>query len=99
MKHYVGSQPAFDPLALDPGEAGVYEADDEPLAVYRDDEGELHARSAVCSHMGSLVSWNDGERTRDCPCHGSRFDVDGEVLDTPAVDGLDDVSLSDEHWS
>jgi len=66
-----------------------------PVAVYRDDDGEMHARSAVCPHMGCLVSWNDGERSWDCPCHGSRFDIDGEVLDTPAVDGLGDVSMPD----
>ncbi len=99
MKHYVedylGSQPSLEDVDLDPGDAGVYEADDDPVAVYRDDDGELHARSAVCPHKGCLVSWNDGERSWDCPCHGSRFDVDGEVLDTPAVHGLDDVSLPD----
>jgi len=99
MKHYfedyLGSQPALDPLDIDPGEAGVYDVDDDPVAVYRDDDGEIHARSAVCPHMGCVVSWNDGEQSWDCPCHGSRFDVDGDVLDTPAVEGLDDVSLSD----
>jgi len=97
MRHYVadslGSQPSLESVALDPGEAGVYEVADDPVAVYRDDDGEIHARSAVCPHMGCLVSWNDGERSWDCPCHGSRFDIDGEVLDTPAVDGLDDVSV------
>jgi glycine/D-amino acid oxidase-like deaminating enzyme/nitrite reductase/ring-hydroxylating ferredoxin subunit len=97
MKHffsgYVDSQPDLDRLDLQPGDAGVYEFDGDPVAVYRDDDGEIHARSAVCPHMGCLVSWNDGERSWDCPCHGSRFGVDGEVLDTPAVDGLDEVSL------
>ncbi|MDS0284614.1 FAD-dependent oxidoreductase [Haloarcula onubensis] len=100
MEHYaedyLGSRPAVERADLDPGEAGVYEADGDPVAVYRDDDGERHTRSAVCPHLGCLVSWNDGERSWDCPCHGSRFDVDGEVLDTPAVEGLDDVSLSDE---
>ncbi|MDS0261304.1 FAD-dependent oxidoreductase [Haloarcula sp. S1CR25-12] len=100
MKHffstYLDSQQALDRVALDPGEAGVFESDDDPVALYRDDDGELHARSAVCPHMGCLVSWNDGERSWDCPCHGSRFDVDGDVLDTPAVDGLDEVSLPGE---
>jgi len=99
MRHYfedyLGSRPSLDPLALDPGEAGVYEFDDDPVAVYRDEDGEVHARSAVCPHMGCLVDWNDGEKSWDCPCHGSRFGVDGEVLDTPAVDGLEDVSLPD----
>jgi len=74
--------------------AKLDEAEDGPVAVYRDD-GEIHARSAVCPHMGYLVSWNDGEQSWDCPCHGSRFDVDGEGLDTPVVDGLADVPLPD----
>ncbi|MBX0305894.1 FAD-dependent oxidoreductase [Haloarcula salinisoli] len=95
IEDYLGSQPSLDTVDLDPGDAGVYEVDDDPLAVYRDDDGEIHARSAVCPHKGCLVAWNDGERSWDCPCHGSRFGVDGEVLDTPAVHGLDDVSLQD----
>jgi len=93
---YLDSRPPLAPHELDPGDAGVYEVDGDDVAAYRDPEGELHTRSAVCPHMGCLVAWNDGEQSWDCPCHGSRFDVDGDVLDTPAVDGLDDVSLSDE---
>ena len=94
-KDYTGERPRLDLAALDRGEANVFEERDDPVAVYRDDDGEVHAVSAVCSHMGCLVSWNDGERSWDCPCHGSRFDVDGTVLDTPAIDGLDAVDLDD----
>lgn len=93
---YVGGKPSLDLSVLDPGDANVYEGRDDPVAVYRDDDGEIHAVSAVCSHMGCLVEWNDGERSWDCPCHGSRFDLDGSVLDTPAVDGLDQVDLSND---
>ena len=100
MRHYaedyLGRQPSLREVDLDPGDAGVYEADGDPLAVYCDDDGEIHARSAVCPHMGCLVSWNDGEQSWDCPCHGSRFDIDGDVLDTPAVQGLDDASIGSE---
>jgi len=92
-EEYLGSQPSIKGVTLDPGQAGVYDVGDDPVAVYRDDEGEVHVRSAVCPHMGCLVSWNDGEQSWDCPCHGSRFDIDGSVLDTPAVDGLEEVSL------
>ena len=54
------------------------------IAVYRDEQGALHERSAVCPHLGCLVGWNDAEKTWDCPCHGSRFDREGRVISGPA---------------
>ena len=71
-----------------PGEGKVIRRDGKPLAVSRDEDGEIHAVSAVCTHMKCLVRWNDGEQSWDCPCHGSRFSMDGEVLDGPAVTDL-----------
>ena len=59
------------------------------LAVYRDEGGAIHALSAVCPHLGCIVHWNSLERTWDCPCHGSRFAVDGAVLNGPAAAGLE----------
>ncbi|MFF5701406.1 FAD-dependent oxidoreductase [Streptomyces sp. NPDC012794] len=75
--------------ALRPGEATVVRADGGPCAVHRDDQGELHAVSAVCTHLGCLVAFNNAERTWECPCHGSRFGIDGEVLQGPALDPLE----------
>jgi Rieske Fe-S protein len=66
------------------------------LAVYRDGQGALHALSGTCTHMGCLVHFNDAERTWDCPCHGSRYNVDGEVLEGPAVTALARYHLEDE---
>jgi len=98
MKHlfegYVESHPGLDLSGLDRGEALVADERDDPVAAYRDGDGQVHAVSAVCPHMGCLVTWNDGEESWDCPCHGSRFDVDGSVLDTPAIDDLDTVDVS-----
>jgi glycine/D-amino acid oxidase-like deaminating enzyme/nitrite reductase/ring-hydroxylating ferredoxin subunit len=74
---------------LQPGEAGVFFRSDGRTAAYRDDSGELHTVSARCTHLGCTVRWNDGERSWDCPCHGSRFDIDGSVLHGPAVHPLD----------
>lgn len=59
------------------------------VAVYRDETGALHELSAVCPHLGCLVSWNDVEKIWDCPCHGSRFDARGEVVNGPANRGLE----------
>jgi Rieske Fe-S protein len=56
----------------------------EKLAVYRDASGELHERSAACTHLGCIVHWNPTEKTWDCPCHGSRFDAHGKVINGPA---------------
>jgi Rieske Fe-S protein len=54
------------------------------VAVYRDDEGRAHELSAVCPHLGCIVRWNQAEHTWDCPCHGSRFDKLGKVINGPA---------------
>lgn len=64
------------------------------VAVYRDEEGRLHSRSAVCPHLGCIVAWNPAERTWDCPCHGSRFDRFGKVANGPANSDLEAVELS-----
>lgn len=71
-----------------PGEARKAEIDGEKIAVYKDEEGGCHIISAVCTHMGCIVNWNNAERTWDCPCHGSRFDIDGRVVHAPAVCNL-----------
>jgi len=59
------------------------------MAVYRDSDGELHKCSAICPHLGCIVNWNSTEKTWDCPCHGSRFDPYGKVLNGPAIKGLE----------
>lgn len=63
------------------------------LAVHRDDGGQLHALSARCTHLGCIVAWNTAERTWDCPCHGSRFDTEGRVLEGPATADLEQRSV------
>ena len=63
----------------------------EKIAVYRDANGTLHERSAACPHLGCIVQWNPGETTWDCPCHGSRFDAHGHVINGPANRDLPSV--------
>lgn len=74
---------------LPSGAGRIQRVEGAKAAVFRDDDGELHCVSAVCTHMGCLVRWNPAERTWDCPCHGSRFGVDGEVIAGPAEAPLD----------
>jgi glycine/D-amino acid oxidase-like deaminating enzyme/nitrite reductase/ring-hydroxylating ferredoxin subunit len=81
--------PAADQLS--PGEGAVVDVDGSKVAAFRDEEGTVHAVSATCTHLGCIVNWNPAERSWDCPCHGSRFAADGQVLNGPAVENLQRV--------
>lgn len=70
------------------GQGQVIEYHGEPVAASRDQNGRLHVRSAICTHMGCRVAWNDAELTWDCPCHGSRFKPNGDVIAGPAESPL-----------
>lgn len=59
-----------------------------PEAVYKDSTGKLHKCSAICSHLQCIVQWNDLEKSWDCPCHGSRFGINGIILEGPALKDL-----------
>lgn len=67
------------------GQGRVIQYHGRKIAAYRDERGELSYFSAICPHMGCLVTWNAVEKTWDCPCHGSRFDNRGQVIEGPAV--------------
>jgi glycine/D-amino acid oxidase-like deaminating enzyme/nitrite reductase/ring-hydroxylating ferredoxin subunit len=79
--------PSADTLA--PGEGGIVTCAGDKVAGYRDDFGTLHAVSPVCTHLGCLVSFNTAEKSWDCPCHGSRFSLEGKVLQGPATEDLE----------
>lgn len=85
--------PGADVDSIKPGEGNVVRRGLRLLAVHRDSSGELHTRSAVCPHLGCIVRWNGAERTWDCPCHGSRFDCQGQVLNGPAPRNLADKTF------
>ena len=72
-----------------PGEGATIQTGWRKLAVYRDEHGAYHQCSAVCPHLGCIVSWNSIEKSWDCPCHGSRFDPYGRVIHGPANKNLD----------
>lgn len=70
---------------LEPGEGAVIREGVHKIAAYRDQEGRLVKRSAVCTHVGCIVHWNPLEKCWDCPCHGSQFQPDGRVINGPAI--------------
>ncbi|MBI4836684.1 MAG: FAD-dependent oxidoreductase [Candidatus Abawacabacteria bacterium] len=72
-----------------PGEGAVIRKGIKKIAVYRNKQGKLQKLSAVCPHLGCIVKWNKAETTWDCPCHGSRFNAQGEVLNGPAHTNLE----------
>ena len=74
---------------IPPGEGRVVGSGLGQRAVHRDADGGMHSLSARCTHLGCIVRWNTGEGTWDCPCHGSRFSAEGEVLQGPAVRPLE----------
>lgn len=78
--------------AIRPGEGAILDVGGEHCAAYRDESGILHMVSAMCSHLGCQVGFNDAEKTWECPCHGSRFTPDGAVLQGPAVRPLAPVT-------
>lgn len=79
---------------LAPGHGGVVDANGQKVAAYKDETGAVIALSPRCQHMGCTVNWNDAEKTWDCPCHGSRYAADGEVIRGPATKGLGKLELS-----
>lgn len=94
LKDLTTAKDTFDQLKA--GDGKVVKKDGKRLAVHRNEDGELQVLSAVCTHMGCNVHWNQAEQTWDCPCHGSRFDTDGTVIEGPAFEPLqkNPVSIS-----
>ena len=77
-----GDVSSADEIARDSG--AIVRRGLEKIAVYRDEQGAVHECNAACPHLGCIVQWNPGEKTWDCPCHGSRFDARGQVINGPA---------------
>ncbi|HIZ56702.1 MAG TPA: FAD-dependent oxidoreductase [Firmicutes bacterium] len=77
--------------ALPNGHGGIVEYQGEKVGVYKDETGKVFAVSIKCPHLGCQLEWNPDEKSWDCPCHGSRFDYHGRLLDDPAQEGLQHV--------
>jgi glycine/D-amino acid oxidase-like deaminating enzyme/nitrite reductase/ring-hydroxylating ferredoxin subunit len=82
----------MSPSDVAAGDGRLIELEGETLAVSRDEEGTLRAVAAVCTHLGCQVRFNDEAKSWDCPCHGSRFALDGAVIQGPALEPLKDGS-------
>lgn len=76
--------------ALPNGHGGIVETDGEKAGVYKDDDGNVFVVDTRCPHMGCQLEWNPDERSWDCPCHGSRFDYTGRLLNGPAQESVCD---------
>jgi glycine/D-amino acid oxidase-like deaminating enzyme/nitrite reductase/ring-hydroxylating ferredoxin subunit len=77
---------------LKPGQGAILRDGLKKIAAYRDVEGAVHRHSAACTHLGCHLHWNSFEHCWDCPCHGSIFGPEGQVLNAPAISGLDSAS-------
>jgi glycine/D-amino acid oxidase-like deaminating enzyme/nitrite reductase/ring-hydroxylating ferredoxin subunit len=91
LAEHVGPGELDSADSLKPGEGGILREGLHKIAAYRDKDGSLVKRSASCTHLGCIVHWNSFERCWDCPCHGSQFAPDGQVLNGPAVSPLEEV--------
>ena len=76
------------------GDGAIISKGTTKIAAYRDENGKLYQRSAVCVHLGCIVRFNSLEKTWDCPCHGSRFGIDGCVINSPAIAPLEEIKES-----
>ena len=86
----------IEPFGIDQIEndnGAIIEKDNEILGVYKDISGKVYAVKPICSHLGCLLSWNNTDKTWDCPCHGSRFDYMGKNIYEPAIKGLEVVKF------
>lgn len=82
--------------SMAPGEGRVVKYHDESVALHKDAHGGVHAVRPICTHLGCSVTWNMAEQSWDCPCHGARYSPDGEVLNGPASEDLERISVEDQ---
>jgi len=80
--------PLPEDIDIKPGEGKIIKANGERVGAYRDEQGTLHVVNTTCPHMGCELNWNSAEKTWDCPCHGSRFTYEGDIVEGPAVKPL-----------
>jgi Rieske Fe-S protein len=75
-------------VTLNNDEGKIIEINGKKYGAYKDNNGKIHIHDTTCTHLGCELKWNDAEKTFDCPCHGSRFNYDGSVIEGPAHNPL-----------
>ncbi|MRG86308.1 FAD-dependent oxidoreductase [Salinibacillus xinjiangensis] len=94
--HFVKGKVGLKSKAIDDiqeGEGAVVKIDGNRAGAYKDQNGKLYVVDTTCTHMGCELEWNNGEHTWDCPCHGSRFSIEGEVVEGPAETPLPKIDV------
>ncbi|MCX7746152.1 MAG: FAD-dependent oxidoreductase [Clostridia bacterium] len=81
-------KPVPDDVVIPSGEAKVIDIEGQRVGAYKDEKGKLHLVDTTCTHMGCELRWNGAEKSWDCPCHGSRFTYEGEIVEGPALKTL-----------
>ena len=84
----------FEKIAINSG--SIIDVNNQKVGIYKDNTGNIYAVKPICTHLGCLLSWNDVDKTWDCPCHGSRFNFDGKNLYNPAFKDLEIYDLSED---
>ncbi|MCF0125140.1 MAG: FAD-dependent oxidoreductase [Clostridia bacterium] len=85
-------QLSFDDISLNSG--SIVEINNEKIGIYKNNDGKIFAVKPICTHLGCLLSWNDVDKTWDCPCHGSRFNYEGKNIYDPAFKDLETYDLT-----
>ncbi len=93
---WITKEDVKDAEDLLPGQGGIISSGLKKIAAYRDEQGNLFTRSAVCPHLGGILQWNNEEKSFDCPVHGSRFTAEGYVINGPAISDLKRVKIREE---
>ena len=92
-------KPAEDVLEKIPlGDGGIVEINGEKVGIYKREDGKIFAVKPYCGHLGCLVSWNNLEKTWDCPCHGSRYDYMGNIITEPTIKELEVVDIEENKY-
>lgn len=87
-------KPALNSLDDIPnGNGGIVNYNNDKIGVYKDDSGKIFAVKPICKHLGCELSWNNLEKTWDCPCHGSRYDYTGKIITEPTKKNLDTIKI------